>query len=152
MSNSELDVMKLSRPSDWASHMGDDVTFLDFVANHAQLDVVVSIAQFIWPRFIETHNCVLLPWICDEKVVCDWLAKSSGDYKAVESTLNHLHLWDVFREDDEEAQVIMVQLGRILAESWSAALRSQFPLRRFEVRFTNHEADYGPTVTMQSLQ
>lgn len=83
---------------------------------------------------------------------CEWWRQLSGDVAAVESVVNHVHLYDVFDHSDNELpDEVLEDLARVVAKCWKCALGDAYPSRSFEVRLSFGSEDYGPTVSFSSV-
>lgn len=121
---------------------------LEAAANVVGAERLLLAADLFFPQFVEYRGCVLVPWNAEPSNVDRWLSECDGDVRAVESVLNHLHLWDLFPADVPDDRV--ARFGAALASCWGAALASQFPRRAFVTGFADDEDDYGPTVSFAS--
>lgn len=110
--------------------------------------VAAELARLLHPDLVEVRGCVLLPWSYDPENFEVWWERLAGDRAKIEGVLNHLHLWDVFDADVEEAE--LRELAGIIAESWRAAARARFPGRGFEIDVSLAGEDYGLTLHMHS--
>ena len=123
---------------------------LETVAHLVGFSSLMVAWRFIWPEFVCVDGCVLLPWEYSAETFEGWRDQFSDDLIAIENTVNHLHLWDIFDASEVSGEGLIV-LGEALKRSWAGALATQFPDRAFEVSFTDDEVDYGPTLSIKSL-
>lgn len=98
------------------------------------------------PEFIEVRGCVLRSGQFTSETLQGFWNATNGNISAIESAINHLHLWDVVAADTdvEHIQTELLKAAEAIASTWRAALALAFPDRLFEVLVTD---DYGPTVT-----
>jgi hypothetical protein len=89
-------------------------------------------------------------FLFDDVSYSRWLAETDGDIQAVERTLNHLHLWDVFDPKSGQEYAAVSALSWKIAGTWKLAARTTFPTREFFVEVSDEPEDYGPTITLCS--
>ena len=116
--------------------IGGEETPVSWASSAGNFSLAVAYASLVWPRFFEVRGMVFRGAV--EAIDVDrWLADLKHDRKAVEATLNHLHILDVQSPGNWE-QVTDAQLcfiGETLKASWSAKLAVDFPGRDFVVEF-----------------
>jgi len=135
----------------WIESSNRPATLLQFVGERVGIAGAAAVARLLWPRFVEYRGAVIREEAFNAVFFDQWWTKFSGDIAAIESMVNHLHLWDVFAQCDDEASFeIMDNLLPIIRSCWSAALAEAFPNRRFEVWTANEPDDYGPTIGFHS--
>jgi hypothetical protein len=110
----------------------------------------IAYGELFWPDFQAHDGCVLWAEGFDESNYNAFMEQTSGNRRAVEAVMNHVHiayLFDSLRVDPTTDQ--MVYLGRLLREIWSVKLRHDFPDRRFVVHFEedSSEDDIGYEIT-----
>jgi hypothetical protein len=72
---------------------------------------------------------------------------------ALEKTINHIHIYDVFANcSDNVEDTVYENIGKLLQFFWSNYLRSKFPLKTIIVEYNNGTQVYGPTITFKSEQ
>ena len=98
------------------------------------------------PEFIEIRGCVLRRGSFTSETLDGFWNATNGNFAAIESVINHVHLWDEVATDtgSEPSETELVNAAEVIASAWRAALAAAFPGRRFKVLVTD---DYGPTVT-----
>jgi hypothetical protein len=109
-------------------------------------ETAAELARLLHPDLIEVRGCVLLPWAYEAANFEGWWERLNGDRARIEGVLNHLHLWDVFDAEIEDAK--LREMAEIIAGSWQAAARAAFPERDFDIGVSLDGGDYGPTVYM----
>lgn len=141
----------MSAPADEPERLDAAGGLLDVVGRSGAA-AAIAFAGLFWPRFVEVRGCVLLAEHFDAASFERWWEQLDGDRPAIEATINHLHLWDVF---DPEADGVppagMRWLAAVLARTWRAALDEQFPDRELTVSVSDEPDDYGPTLVVASL-
>lgn len=143
-----MDLGGLPQLEGWMA--GVDFDPRTFILSTVTVAEAAAISLLFWPEFIEYRGCVFLKFVFDERVVESWFSKLNGDGKAVESVVNHVHLWDVFAAKTDAENGVLAELASRLAEMWNAALRLAFPDREFVVAAASGADDYGPTVSFRS--
>jgi hypothetical protein len=121
-----------------------------FVLANITVAEAKSLSMLLWPEFVEYRGHVFLKFLFDEQGVEAWIAKLGDDRKAVESVVNHLHLWDVFAPGSEEERRAVSALCSDMAEMWRAAVSRYFPGRDFLVTLADEPDEYGPTLVLAS--
>lgn len=92
---------------------------------------------------------MLFAWAYEPDNFETWWTELKGDRVRIESVLNHVHLWEVFDADGDDANKLG-ELAEVVAASWRASVAKRFPGRSFEVSVSNDDSDYGPTVYLHS--
>jgi hypothetical protein len=149
MNKKRIDIMLLPDAYEWAKNFSGSMSTLDFIREHTNSTIAAAFARLCWPEFIEIKGCILLEWVYDEKMFSDWWTHFNGDTKAIESVMNHMHLWDIFKEDRNGDEAIL-EVGSVLERTWTAALHSAYPEKKFRVEFINDDLEYGPTLSFAS--
>jgi hypothetical protein len=145
----------------WKEMIPELSTFLDgkpidpelWLHNIGRYDHAVAYALLFWPSFLEHDGCVLLgnqiPETYDQ-----WKTTHNSDTTAIEATLNHRHILDLFPTAPEPNGALVAHFGRLLKEMWSAKLMIDFPNRKFEVEFSDNfdlSVD-NPSITFYTRQ
>lgn len=143
-----FDPLELPRIAGWRAAIGDDeFGVLDYLGQQGGATLAVAFTELFWPRFVEHRGCILLAHHFDERGFEQWWTRLDGDCGAIEATVNHLHLWDVFDPEAEDVPAqAMRHLADVLAKTWRAALHEQFPDREVVVEVSDTPEDYGPTI------
>lgn len=104
--------------------------------------------RIFFPDFVVVENGVFLERNYNGDAFLSWLEIFGGDLHAVERMINHTHLYDLFDGCVEEVDDrVFEQLAEVLVFSWKLILENKFPDRRFDVKISNSEQEYGPVVT-----
>jgi hypothetical protein len=103
----------------------------------------LEIAKLVWPTLVRKDDCILLRAKFSEENYRSWRDRCGQDSTAIESVINHVHLWDVFQGDEEDS--VLWQLAELLKTTWAAAAQDQFPEESFEI---NVYDSYGPTIEL----
>ena len=123
----------------WNNGAGIDAA--GWITCMGNFDLAVGYSLIFWPRFTRFRHYVLREGFSEESLR-GFERQTSGDRKAVEWVMNHIHMVDIHPNvDATEAQ--LRYLGRTLKQIYEVKLRSDFPDLRFEVDF-NDEADIDP--------
>lgn len=117
------------------------------------LDLALVVARTIRPAFVEVRGCVLLTSHYDPANFEQWWNATQGNHRQIEAVINHIHLSDDLSfEESEASELSLVELGKLMQDSWQDALDKAFPSRQFEVSFTNNKNDHGPIITFCSKE
>ena len=106
-----------------------------------------EVARIIWPEFIEEHECVFLGWHKGSNP-----PPKNDTATGWESFVNHTHILDEFANNAEKIVgegvlynedhpdfISACELGRRIAWLWALKLRTDFPLERFRVYYTQYD-------------
>lgn len=122
----------------------------------ASIHTAMSVAQILWPDFMEVNDCVFLAF---------WVGENPSELPAgkteTECFINHMHLFDEFANGattensarySEELNVVeetydishrdfiaACDLGLKIARMWAAKLKLDFPRDRFRVYYTQYD-------------
>ena len=127
--------------SSWNNGAG--ITPEDWVGCVGNFELAIGYSRLFWPDFVEHDGLVFLADGFSDDGYRDWTRHSSGDRRAVETVMNHRHVFDHFSHHGGTAsEEQVVYLGRVLKEIWQAKLARDFPGRRFVVSFPEDPVDY----------
>lgn len=135
----------------WASDVGT-VNLKTFLLANVSVSEAFSLAEILYPAFVEYEGCVILGFAFDETGVRSWLDHFKGNRKSVEAMVNHLHLWDVFAAGSDVENAALSDLASRIGQVWENMARSRFPGREFVAEVSDGSDDYGPTVSLHSVQ
>lgn len=129
----------------WTKDTPNPETASVYVKQEVSIAAVVAMTDLLCPRFVDVEGAVLLETSADPKGFQEWKEPFHGDTRAVESMLNHEHVWDLFPVNGEKDQAALEIVAEHMAITWKAAAGAQFPDRTFTCEVTD---DYGPTLTI----
>lgn len=133
----------------WRDGFGGGVGLWDYAAQKGGATLALAFASLFWPRLIDVDGCVFLAERYDPDAHRQWLESLSERPEALERTMNHVHLWDLFDPASEGiAAKELDRLAEVIAQTWRAALVDQFPNRGGDVEIANDDESYGPTLTL----
>lgn len=140
----------LSRYELWKSGWDNksQVDEYSYISDQCNPEDVLLSCRIFFPDFVVVENGVFLERNYNSDAFLSWLEIFGGDLHAVERMINHTHLYDLFDgcvEDVDDR--VFEQLAEVLAFSWKLILENKFPDRRFDVKISNSEQEYGPVVT-----
>jgi hypothetical protein len=125
--------------SRWNNGRGIDIDA--WTACSGTFDLAVGYSTVFWPSFVEFEQYVLRDGFSVESLR-GFERCCSGDRKAIEAVMNHLHIVDLHHHMMEGVgRATIVYLGHTLREIYRAKLAWQFPQRRFEVLFDDSNFD-----------
>jgi hypothetical protein len=144
-----MDPRGLPQLSEWVTGAEADGYHLQgFMSANVSVAEAAALADFYWPKFVEYRDRVFLGFKFDGKSVDDWYGRLSGDWREVESVVNHVHLWDYFVITLESEYAALPELAETIAVMWRAAVQKAFPGREFEVTVSDSSGGYGPTLRL----
>ena len=129
----------------WVESIPPPRTAAVYVQQEVSLAAVAAMTDLLCPRFVDVEGAVLLERKWSSKSFQSWQEHFHGDLRAVESMLNHEHLWDLFTSDGDADKAALEIVAERMAITWKAAAEAQFPDRAFVCEVTD---EYGPTVTI----
>ncbi|WP_233473233.1 hypothetical protein [Metapseudomonas otitidis] len=140
----------LSRYELWKSGWDNksQVDEYSYISDQCNPEDVLLSCRIFFPGFVVVENGVFLERNYNSDAFLSWLEIFGGDLHAVERMINHTHLYDLFDGCVEEVDDrVFEQLAEVLVFSWKLILENKFPDRRFDVKISNSEQEYGPVVT-----
>jgi hypothetical protein len=143
-----MDLSKLPQLDGW---IGDEFDPRTFLLSSVSVAEVAAVSLLFWPEFVEYRDCVFLKFAYNRTAIDTWFDELKEDGHAVESVVNHLHLWDVFAADTPAENAVLAELASRIGKMWSSALAESFPDREFIVTATDDPNDYGPTLSVRSV-
>lgn len=121
---------------EWDAHNGGEQSPEGWACCMGTFSLAVAYTSLVWPQFIEVHGMVFREGVTQSDVD-GWLAHTAHEKKAVEATINHLHILDIQHPGiwSEATENQLKFLGETLQASWAAKLKIDFPGRHFAVEF-----------------
>ena len=114
---------------------GRGISVEAWVACAGSFELAVGYSRLFWPDFVEHESCVFFADFSPDSY-CGFMERCKGDRRAVESVMNHRHVFDYFSHHGGSAtEAQIVYLGRLLRDIWQAKLARDFPGRKFVVDF-----------------
>lgn len=124
----------------------------EFLPNEGGAELAIAFCALFWPDFIEVEGCIILREKYIPSSFETWWKQLDGDRTAVESVLNHVHLWDLFSGDENIPEGGLEYLGGVLRCCWECSLRQAFPGHTFDVRLAVDADEYGPTLYVTTVR
>ena len=114
--------------SAWNNGKGIDLE--SWISCSGSCHLAVGYAEYFWPEFELVDDYIVRAGV-SSSVIREWERNnSSGDRRAVEATMNHMHLIDInYHEHNNRSEDILLRLGSVLSEIYEAKLKWQFPDR-----------------------
>jgi hypothetical protein len=121
----------------------------DFLNYNADVELAAAFASLFWPQFVEVDGFVLLAVHYSPESLGRWRERYPSDRRAIESAINEVYVYDLFRHRDRDDVPLAVHefVGQVLRRTWACALDSTFPSRRFEFSYRSEPEALGPTLT-----
>ncbi|MET9411550.1 hypothetical protein ABZX90_38275 [Streptomyces sp. NPDC002935] len=122
-----------------------------FMAANVTVADATALMALYWPKFVEYQGCVFLGFKFSPEGVDRWLERLPGDLRAVESVVNHVHLWDYFTLTSDAEYAALPELAADIAVIWQSAARQAFPEREFDISVSDSAGGNGPTISLVSI-
>jgi hypothetical protein len=108
-----VDFSKLPQVAGFASE-GEVFDPRAFLLSSVTATEAAALLLLCWPGFTEYRGGVLLSFLFDGPAIDKWFDQMEGDVRAVESMVNHVHLWDVLPpKSPAEHQVLAELAGQV---------------------------------------
>jgi hypothetical protein len=118
---------------------GDGIDLESWIGCVGNFSLAVGYLSVFCPGFVEFEGYILREGFA-ESSLRGFEETCSGDRKAIETVMNHLHIADIQHNDCEDLSTDkVVLLGRKLKEIYEARLQWQFPNKPCEVSFHQPE-------------
>lgn len=102
---------------------------------------MIAYATLFWPDFVVHDDCVFRHEPGDAHY-SSWMEHLKGDKSRVEFVINHVHILDMFaNEDFEPSEDVIMHVGKLLQDMWSCKLARDFPERPIQVEFAKGTCD-----------
>jgi hypothetical protein len=122
-----------SELAEWNGGKGIDLE--SWASCSGSFGLAVGYAEYFWPEFDVVEGYVVRAGTTSSEVE-QWEGNAS-DRRAIEATMNHMHLIDINYHDQENlSEDILIRLGTVLTEIYEAKLGWQFPERPCTVSFS----------------
>ncbi len=144
---SELDLNDLPDYRAWRANYDPKPGIDAYLSEHLSVTAAAFLAQLLAPEFKLVRDCVLVSQRFDQANFDEWWERQKGDVPAIESVVNHLHLWDIFEPSGDAENRALDWLASKVARAWELHAAAQFPDREFTAQVTD---EYGPTITITS--
>ena len=147
-----MNPLNLPELAEWASaSQSKKFDAKSFIRNNLTVAEGVALSMIMWPDFTEYRDGVFLSYAFNSSMVDEWFERLDT-LAAVETVVNHVHVWDMFPISTDAEEEAAVFFADVLAKSWRAALALRFPGRSFEVAVSNSPDQYGPEVSFTSSE
>jgi hypothetical protein len=118
------------------ANLPNPFSLLDYVhgvvsANDLAADIIIAIAQLVWPHFIEVDGVVYLAEQYSEARLSELTSNGRAD---AEYWMNLVSVDGLLHELKGGSAEYALSLAELLSRSWAAKLSQEFPQRVFDVR------------------
>jgi hypothetical protein len=123
--------------------------FWDYLNAKGNFEMAVAFAKLFWPDFVEVEGHIFLSEMYEEAQFREW-QKALQEVSRVEAVVNHLHIYDLFLNNDASAALeleLLEYLAQVLLKCWAYALNEQFPDKYFEFTYASEPEEYGPVIS-----
>jgi hypothetical protein len=119
--------------SAWNGGAGIDVQ--SWIGCVGRYDYALGYASLFWPDFVMHDGCILLH-TPEPQNYLQWMNTCQGNRTKVEAVLNHRHILDLFPNSEfQPSKEVVLHIGRLLKDMWSAKLHRAFPDSPVRVEF-----------------
>lgn len=127
------DISELSDYSAWYGQNPREL--IRYASSKLSPDLAIAVTRLFWPDFVIHENRVFLAFRFEDQNFKHWEDEFDGDLQAVERMINHVHVVaDLLTYPFENLSYPNIEyFGRILVQTWKAALKTQFPDRAFQI-------------------
>lgn len=135
--------------TDWKNQWSDpsQMGIMNYISFNIHPEDVLILSYLFFPRLIEVDNCLFLEANFNEANYTLWVEKYGKDRLSLEKTINHIHVYDIFSNcEDDVSDSTFEEIGKLLQSSWLNHFRQNYPSKAIVVDFVNNEKEYGPTL------
>ena len=116
-----------SELAEWNNGSGIDLE--SWISCSGSYHLAVGYAEYFWPEFDIVDDFIVRAGTTSSAINL-WRDNGCSDRRAIEATMNHMHLIDINYHDHEKlSEDILMRLGTVLVEIYEAKLLWQFPKR-----------------------
>ena len=124
-----MNPLDLPELAEWASaSQNKKFDAKSYIRSNLTVAEGVALSMIMWPEFIEYRDGVFLGYAFVSSTVDEWFERLNT-LVAVETVVNHIHVWDMFPISTDVEEEAAVYFADVLARSWRAALALRFPRR-----------------------
>ena len=128
---------------EWRELNGNDFSIDDWTSMEGNIKLSIGYLSLFWTDFIEYDDCVLFKKHFSIDNFLHWSNAESVEYFAqIESVINHIHIIDLFSDENKRKEISVDQIkyiGNKMCEIYLVKLKSDFPDRQFIIRFNGDE-------------
>lgn len=119
---------------------GEGMHVASWLSAFGNYEHAIAYAELFWPQFVEQNGCILRGGLLDDERFQNWMQATNGDKTALEATVNHKHIVDIFVNVPQPPTKLQIRhLGCKLKEMWEAKVRQTFPDRKIVVTFPEED-------------
>lgn len=112
----------------------------DWIGCIGEIEHAIGFSTIFWPKFVLFNDCIFIEDM-NEETFSKWYRHCKNDYKALECTVNHRHVADLFATGKNTTREQLKFIGNILKEMWEAKLIREYPNRKIIVDFIEQNDD-----------
>lgn len=114
---------------------GKGIGLESWIGCEGSFPMAVGYASIFWPEFVQCHGYIVRKGVALE-TIRGFAHQQGSTRQSVEWVVNHLHLYYLHNPGDEDpAKDVLLALGNVLKEIYTAKLKMQFPDQPCEVEF-----------------
>jgi len=115
---------------------GNGIDLESWISCSGSYRLAVGYAEYFWPEFEVVEGYIVRVGTTGA-AIRQWEENGCSDRRAIEATINHMHLIDINYQDHENlSEDLLTRLGTVLTEIYKAKLHWQFPDRPCSVSFS----------------
>lgn len=116
-----------SELGEWNGGKGIDLE--SWISCSGSVKLAVGYAEYFWPELELVEGYIVRSGTTVD-TIRQWEQNCGNDRRAIESTLNHMHLIDInYHDHENRSEDLLQRLGAVLTEIYDAKLKWQFPDR-----------------------
>lgn len=120
----------------------------EYVNNELTPFDLLYVGDLLFPKVIEHSGCLFLEDHFTEDHFRTWHHELKGDLTAIESLINHVHVYDVFDKASlDTPEWVFEEAAQLLFRSWKMFFEASYPAWNIVVEYWSSEVEYGPTLS-----
>lgn len=116
---------------EWNKCRGIDVN--SYITSIRNINHFIGYASILYPQFFTFKECIFLNKVNEDTY--NYYFQLKKNISHVEKMLNHRHIVDYFKSENNININQLIFVGEILKETWFIKLKQDFPDKRFIVEF-----------------
>lgn len=124
-----------------------DLSIYDYISNNIHPEDLLVFYDLLLPTLVERFDCIFFEDKYNQSTFERWNTELKGDKVAIEKVLNHVHVYDIFGNcQDEIEDVVYEKIAFLLQKIWKYHFKDSYPEKNIVVELIINESEYGPTL------